>query len=175
MPLDTKHTDIFYLVGRLAALAYPGSVADIPKNATDAALRNPITAIPLMERALRKADREAVTEVTEAIPAGAEDFPRGAPITRQMDFWRGYYHQRSAARTAASLSPEMLRKIGEALWGQRWQTEMAAALGFKDPVRIRQFLSGARRPAPGITADLLAIMRTRGVAIEQLADAVEKE
>ena len=67
----------------------------------------------------------------------------------------------------------MLQCIGEALWGDRWQTDMANAIGLGDSARIRQFVSGARRPAPGITADLLAIVHQRGKTIGTIADEVE--
>ena len=175
MPLDTFHSTIHYLAGRLAALAYPDSAADIPSDVTAAALANPVTAIPMMTEALALADQEHVTEVTERIPADCPTFPRGARLELQGDFWTGYYHQRAATRDAKSLTPDKLRAIGEALWGERWQTDMASTLGFSDSARIRQFLSGARRPAPGVTADLLAIMRQRGQAINAIADEIEAE
>lgn len=37
---------------------------------------------------------------------------------------------------------------GKALYGDRWQTDLARAMGFNDGRRVRQWLSGDR-PVPG--------------------------
>jgi hypothetical protein len=51
------------------------------------------------------------------------------------------------------MNRDELRKIGETLWGSRWQTPMAESLG-KRPRTIRRWVSGAF-PVPMLEAGLL--------------------
>lgn len=67
---------------------------------------------------------------------------------------------------------ELLVEAGRALYGDRWQTDTAAALGLSDARRIRQWLTGDRRVPPGIWADLLVLMEKRGAEIAAARDKV---
>ena len=60
---------------------------------------------------------------------------------------------------------ELLVEVGTALYGDRWQTDTAAALGLSDARRIRAWLSGSRRMPPGIWVDLIALMEKREAEI----------
>lgn len=57
-------------------------------------------------------------------------------------------------------SDNLITRIGQALWGPRWQTEMARALDVsKDSVQ--DWRQGRARPRPGVYADLLVIAQRR--------------
>ncbi|MEW6258143.1 MAG: hypothetical protein AB1592_19495 [Pseudomonadota bacterium] len=168
MPLDTKSTRPAYLIGRLSAIAYPKSISDIPDATMSAIFGRPLAAIALLRPHLPEtADVDAIM--------GALDPDIAGPINAEAQgpFWLGYYHQRAAAAAAARLSVEDLRRIGETLYGPRWQTEMAAALGFGDSARIRQFLSGARPIPAGVYADAMALLRQKSETARALADELE--
>ena len=74
-----------------------------------------------------------------------------------------------ARREDSALRPDELRGAGEALWGHRWQTEMAAALGVRDSARIREWLRGARPIPAAIRAELVALMRARASELTRAA------
>lgn len=172
MPLDPKSDNIHYLVGRLCAELYPDSVADIPAKLTDAALRNPIEALAAMSPL---PDRDAIHEITELLPADPPSYPRGARVELQGPFWLGYYHQRAARVRSRALTPEDLARAGQALFGARWQTDLADALGFSDSARIRQFLGGRRQVPPGVGAEIMALLRQRSAETAAIADELERQ
>lgn len=53
-----------------------------------------------------------------------------------------------------------LIRAGEALYGPRWQCELARALDVNDR-RVREWVAGGRIP-PGIWADLVTLIEARG-------------
>jgi Fe-S-cluster formation regulator IscX/YfhJ len=63
---------------------------------------------------------------------------------------------------------DLLREIGEALYGPRWQTDMADALGV-DPRTVRYWLSGRQQPQPGVWNDLRTIAEERCRRIKAVA------
>lgn len=64
------------------------------------------------------------------------------------------------------MSKQTLIDAGRALYGERWQTDLARDLGLSDGRRIRQWLSGDRPIPPGITNELKALLKSRAEAIE---------
>ena len=66
---------------------------------------------------------------------------------------------------------ELIRAVGEHLWGSRWQTDMAIALGVNDRT-VRRWASGAQVPQPGIWAELIPIIRRRRVELSELLKMV---
>lgn len=58
------------------------------------------------------------------------------------------------------MTPAILRRVGEALYGPRWQSDMARALKINDSARIREWMRGAR-PIPDLTSDLLVLLDER--------------
>ncbi|MFG1414081.1 hypothetical protein V5G24_23550 [Xanthobacter sp. VTT E-85241] len=169
MPLDTKSTNPAYLMGRLCAMVYPDSVADIPPTTVAAIFRSPMAGLALLRPRLDNSPD--VEEIIEALDPGAEGPLKGEA---QGPYWLGYYHQRATAALASRLAVEDLRRIGEVLYGPRWQTEMAQALRFGDSARIRQFLSGARPIPAGIYADTMALLRHKSETAKALADELER-
>jgi len=66
----------------------------------------------------------------------------------------------------SKLGPADLQKVGKALFGDRWQTDLANALGLSSPRRLRQWMSGERKKIPaGIWVDVCALLRQRQISI----------
>lgn len=71
----------------------------------------------------------------------------------------------------------LLTRIGETLYGQQWQTNLARDLQLSDPRRIRAWLKGERSIPPGIWADCEQLLldyagKANNLAIE--LQAIEK-
>ena len=68
---------------------------------------------------------------------------------------------------------DLLRMAGEALYGERWQTDMTSALGLRDPRRIRQWLSREKPIPDGIWKDLYELLEARKLNIDLLLNELE--
>ncbi|MGH7089851.1 MAG: helix-turn-helix domain-containing protein [Stellaceae bacterium] len=70
----------------------------------------------------------------------------------------------------------LLRQVGEALYGGRWQSPLAADLGVSDRT-VRMWLSGRMRPRPGVLVALSRLIERRraqlGEVAENLAAAID--
>jgi helix-turn-helix protein len=64
---------------------------------------------------------------------------------------------------------ELIRAIGEALFGTRWQTALADALGVTTRT-IRRWLTGEDQPRPGVWRELHALLTERGQQMRELLD-----
>lgn len=65
------------------------------------------------------------------------------------------------------MTPSLLREIGEALYGPRWASEFARAVGVSDRL-VRFWLSGERPiPAP-VQAAAWRLLREREIEINRL-------
>lgn len=62
--------------------------------------------------------------------------------------------------TTAPAPPDLLRTIGEALFGPRWQTDMAQALNVSDRT-VRHWLSERQHPREGVWHDLDQLLEAR--------------
>lgn len=71
-----------------------------------------------------------------------------------------------------NFGPKDLRKSGEVLFGQRWQTDMAKALKV-DSRRVRQWVAGERPLPKTIDKEILTLLQQRQKKIEQLLDTFE--
>jgi len=56
---------------------------------------------------------------------------------------------------------ELLTLTGRALYGERWQTDIARDLGLTDGRRVRQWLSGDRPVPPGVWKALAELLEER--------------
>jgi len=65
-----------------------------------------------------------------------------------------------------------IAEIGRALWGERWQTEMARALAISDR-HIRRLTAGTAPVSPGIFRDLLEIAQSRENEIQKILPLIK--
>lgn len=69
----------------------------------------------------------------------------------------------------AETPADRIVRIGEALWGERWQAEMARALGVAKTT-VQDWRQGRNAPRPGVWADLAAIVDDRRIVLAGVAD-----
>jgi len=69
-----------------------------------------------------------------------------------------------------TIDPSLLRATGEALYGPRWQTELARAIRVSDRT-VRRWLAGTITIPPGVARDLEALCNTR---IDEIRDAADR-
>jgi len=65
---------------------------------------------------------------------------------------------------------DLLERVGRALYGQQWQSALAADLGISDRT-MRRWKAGDTIPE-GIPADLLALVKARGKVLAKLTKAL---
>lgn len=70
------------------------------------------------------------------------------------------------------MSTKLLSDVGEALYGPRWQTELARDLAVADRT-MRRWVAGDGEPGPGVWLDLLRITQERAMALDALADRIK--
>lgn len=63
----------------------------------------------------------------------------------------------------------LLHAIGEALWGSRWQTDMAEALDVA-PRTVRRWAAGDVPVPAGVWMDLLRLMQERAARLDDLTE-----
>jgi hypothetical protein len=68
---------------------------------------------------------------------------------------------------------ELIRTVGSKLWGSRWQTDMAQALGVNDRT-VRRWVSGAEEPRSGVWTELIQILRERREELGKVIERVER-
>lgn len=62
------------------------------------------------------------------------------------------------------MTPDLLREAGEALYGARWQSDLARALGVTDRT-MRRWLAGAFAVPERIGSEIRALLKARGLAL----------
>jgi len=66
---------------------------------------------------------------------------------------------------------EMLRQAGEALYGERWQSELSRAVGVSDRT-MRRWVSDPYEIPGGVWNDIQQLLLSRGVSIEKLRNEI---
>ncbi len=66
----------------------------------------------------------------------------------------------------------LLRQAGEALYGPRWQSALAKALGMSDR-HMRRLAAGQADVNAGMTADLASLCRERAGSLGDLAERLD--
>lgn len=175
MDKDTMHT-----LGQICRTIWPWGAADknnpVPQNIIDMVTIRPASGLALMIK------HPANTKSKQADIAGLVnklddiyDPEGGVAAEIQGAFWVGYYHQASAIAAAKKYGASELTAVGKALYGDRWQTALAKALGLSDARRIRQWLKGDRPIPVGVWADVAALLRQREMSIKTiLADLTQE-
>lgn len=67
------------------------------------------------------------------------------------------------------MTPELLTECGRTLYGQQWQTALARDLGVNDR-NIRRWAAGIHPVPAGLRADLVTLLKERGVMLDALAE-----
>ncbi|MEG9883839.1 MAG: hypothetical protein V6Z86_04310 [Hyphomicrobiales bacterium] len=160
-----------YTIGQIARAIWPEG--DIPSRYLQAMLTRPAYGLPwvLESYPARRADQDELgVLMAELNPEDIDDPPDGVPLEAQRPFWRGYYSDIDTLAATRGYGARELTAIGQALYGPRWQTDLARNLGF-DSSRIRQWLAGARPIPKTIWAELAGHLAMRKMTIDRvLAD-----
>lgn len=84
-----------------------------------------------------------------------------------------------AWRTAQLTTPvrwpvdDRLRRAGELLYGDRWQSDLARSMGVAGRT-VRAWVAGERRIPPGVWADIVALLRQRQQDISALLQQIDE-
>jgi hypothetical protein len=70
------------------------------------------------------------------------------------------------------MSSKLLQECGEALYGPRWQTDLANDIGVSDRT-MRRWAAGIDDPPPGVYFDLLRLTQERAMMLDALADRLK--
>jgi len=74
---------------------------------------------------------------------------------------------------AGTVTPELLRRVGQALYGERWQSALAHALGVSDR-RVRQWAASEGQPRPGVIAGMRRLVADRRAELGSVADDLDR-
>ncbi|MCT8281731.1 helix-turn-helix domain-containing protein [Xanthomonas translucens] len=167
-----------YTLGQIARAVYPQG--DIPNAILDTLLTRPAAGLGMLADAApahamrRTPDKHGdYDKLVGSLPADLTNGP--IPVTNQGPFWTGWYHYMTALDRSKKWGPEQLARAGTLLFGDRWQSDLARALGVDDR-RVRQWLSGDRKPPAGVWADIAGLLRQRqqeGLALLREMDAAD--
>lgn len=69
------------------------------------------------------------------------------------------------------MGPKEFRKSGEVLFGPRWQTDIARALGVNSR-RVRQWIKGERPLPDTIDRDIIKLLENRKLKIETVLNSI---
>lgn len=72
------------------------------------------------------------------------------------------------------LTKEQLAQSGQALYGERWQTDLAKALTI-DSRRVRQWLADERPIPDWLTGELIALLEKNSETTASLAGELKKQ
>jgi hypothetical protein len=68
----------------------------------------------------------------------------------------------------------LLAETGEALYGPRWQSDLARDLGVSDRT-VRRWAAGTHDMPPGVSNDLLRLARKRALLLDAVSERLEKQ
>ena len=71
------------------------------------------------------------------------------------------------------MTPALLSQAGEALYGPRWQSELARDLDIDDRTMRRRVAGDSPVPS-GVTVDLLRLLTQRAADIDDLIPAIKR-
>ncbi|MBA5779125.1 hypothetical protein H2509_18510 [Stappia sp. F7233] len=70
------------------------------------------------------------------------------------------------------MSSKLIRDVGEALYGPRWQSDMARDLDVSDR-HIRRLAAGASDLTPGMAMDLWRLAEERAAALDDVIERLK--
>lgn len=71
------------------------------------------------------------------------------------------------------IDQQLIREVGEALYGPRWQSELARDLGMSGR-HMRRLAAGTAVLTPGMMADMLLIAEERAQAIDEVIEHLRR-
>lgn len=165
--------ETMYTLGQICRCIWPGGKNyqdNPPASIFDLVLTRPASGLAMMikSQANTKAKQDDIGDLVDKLDGRLCDPDGGVPAEIQGAFWIGYYHYASAIAASKAYGADELGAIGEALYGNQWQTDMSRALGLSDARRIRQWLKGDRAIPTGIWAELASLLRQRQMAIKDV-------
>lgn len=113
---------------------------------------------------------DAIAAPTEADIAAAARY-LGATHYERLDYPDGRTTWRMVGVGTACMT-DRLRRCGEALYGERWQSDLARALGVGDR-RVREWMAGDRRVPSGVWSDIAGLLDHRRLAVLSLMREIE--
>lgn len=171
--MDTRKT--IYSLGEIAGAIWPPTRSNgIPANILSLVAARPASLLAAMtkHRDNTKDKEELVADLIAKI-TDICDPPNGVSLDDQSPFWLGYYHYGYASDRAIKYGPAELEFAGQALFGDRWQTDLANALQLSDARRIRQWMAGERKIPVGVWADICGLLRHRQMSIDNVLKSFE--
>ena len=163
--------ETMYTLGQLARCAFPDGA---PSDIIVTLLAKPASGVAsIMKESTANTSDAAFERLMGRLPADLSDPKDGVKGSDQGPFWRGYYHWSLAHDKAQTFGPNELEESGQALYGERWQTDLTRALGVKDARRLRQWMSEDRPIPVGVWADISQLLRSRAFAALELSNKLE--
>lgn len=161
-----------YTLGQLARCVWRNG--DVPANILSYLLAYPTKGIGMAHSTKEwcRADQNEIVRLISKLPDEMDE-RNPVPETKRGSFWMGFYHYATLLENKKNLTADNLAEIGNALWGEHWQTPMAEALELSSAARIRQWLNGSNIPI-GIWAELDGMLRARGEHIDAIRGHISK-
>lgn len=152
--------ETMYTLGQIARAIWPAG--NVPPTILDALLVKPASglALAVAHKDAKRADADDLAALVAKLPADLSDPRGGVKMQDQGPFWLGHYHYLAALDHADRWGAAHLTKAGTLLFGDRWQSDLARAIGVSDR-SVRGWVAGERKPPAGVWADIAALLRQR--------------
>lgn len=172
----SKNENIMYTIDKITAVIE--QYGDLPPTIFDKLVSTPVKALALLKnrnewRQANQYDAEELAVLFEKLPSDISDPPDGVPVSKQGDFWLGYYQRKNLGDILRTLTPDLLKESGKILFGEHWQKPMAESLGLSDTARIRGWLASGKIPI-GVWSEIDCMLRNKESRIGALLEATQK-
>lgn len=163
-----NYKEIMYTVGELVRCIYGSNV---PVNVQNTIIRFPAKGIGLMSQRgdiINAPDQDEVMRLMDKIPSDLVDPKDKMEFEAQGAFWLGYYHYAKIKDDVANYGANELAVVGNALYGDQWQTALSRDLDLSSPRRMRAWISGERKIPTGVWFDIISLLKARQLKIEEI-------
>ena len=163
-----NYKEIMYTVGQLVRCVYG---VDVPVNVQNTIIRFPAKGIGLMNQRgdiINTANQDEVMRLMNKIPSDLTDPKDKMEFDAQGAFWLGYYHYAKITDDVANYGANELTVVGNALYGDQWQTALSRDLELSSSRRLRAWLSGERKIPTGIWFDVVELLKERHLKIGEI-------
>lgn len=162
------YKEIMYTIGQLVRCVYG---VDVPVNVQNTIIRFPAKGIGLMNQRgdiINTQNQDEVMRLMDKIPSDLTDPKDKMEFDAQGAFWLGYYHYAKITDDVANYGANELTIVGNALYGDQWQTALSRDLELSSPRRLRAWLSGERKIPTGIWFDVVELLKERHLKIGEI-------